>query len=94
MYFQTYDWIDKYVSILPYFINRVKKSYEWNKYFQAHYDEDNPPPLIVQGYRFNIFYPDIVDKSKPPTYHLENTDHPDFCIIRFSGGAPYEVCYC
>merc|ERR1712039_452075 len=23
-----------------------------------HYDHDNPPPKIVQGYKFNIFYPD------------------------------------
>ena len=37
-----------------------------------------------------MFYPDIVDKSEPPRFYLENTDHPDFIIIRFHGGAPYE----
>ena len=24
---------------------------------------DNPPPKIVQGYKFNIFYPDLIDKK-------------------------------
>ncbi|KAI3874416.1 hypothetical protein MKW92_012170 [Papaver armeniacum] len=28
--------------------------YWWNKYNQTHYDHDNPPPKIVQGYKFNI----------------------------------------
>lgn len=31
--------------------------FEWNKYNQAHYDEENPPPKTVWGYKFNIFYP-------------------------------------
>ena len=31
---------------------------------------DNPPPKIVQGYKFNIFYPDLIDKSKTPEYTL------------------------
>ena len=30
------------------------KGYEWNKYNQTHYDHDNPPPKIVQGYKFNV----------------------------------------
>lgn len=36
--------------------------FEWNKYNQTHYDLDNPPPKVVQGYKFNIFYPDLIDK--------------------------------
>lgn len=31
---------------------------------------DNPPPKIVQGYKFNIFYPDLIDKSSTPQYFL------------------------
>lgn len=27
---------------------------------------DNPPPKVVQGYKFNIFYPDLIDKTKAP----------------------------
>jgi len=49
----------------------VHTGYEWNKYNQTHYDHDNPPPKIVQGYKFNIFYPDLVDKSKAQTYNIE-----------------------
>jgi hypothetical protein len=30
------------------------QGFEWNKYNQTHYDVDNPPPKIVQGYRFNV----------------------------------------
>ena len=30
------------------------QGYEWNKYNQTHYDMDNPPPKIVQGYKFNV----------------------------------------
>ena len=44
--------------------------FEWNKYNQTHYDMDNPPPKIVQGYKFNIFYPDLIDKNSTPEYHL------------------------
>jgi len=49
----------------------VHTGYEWNKYNQTHYDHDNPPPKIVQGYKFNIFYPDLMDKTKAPTYNIE-----------------------
>ncbi len=53
------------ISIARYF-NRVKTGYDWNKYNQTHYDHDNPPPKSVQGYKFNIFYPDLVDRSVTP----------------------------
>lgn len=44
----------------------------------------------MQGYKFNIFYPDLIDKSKPPRYFIEPGDSPDTCIIRFHAGPPYE----
>jgi hypothetical protein len=64
-------------------------SCEWNKYNQAHYDNDNPPPKTVQGYKFNIFYPDLLDKSKTPQYYLEALEDPDYCMIKFKAGPPY-----
>lgn len=76
--------------------------YEWNKYNQTHYDHDNPPPKVVQGYKFNIFYPDLIDKTKAPTYRIEReagrkrgqsfaeAGEEDTCLIRFTAGAPYE----
>ena len=68
--------------------------YDWNKYNQTHYDHENPPPKVVQGYKFNIFYPDLIDKAKAPEYTLENIpENNEFCIIKFKAGAPYEVNY-
>lgn len=76
--------------------------YEWNKYNQTHYDHDNPPPKVVQGYKFNIFYPELIDKSKAPTYRIEReggrkrgervapAGEEDTCVIRFVAGPPYE----
>lgn len=51
-------------------MRRVHTGFEWNKYNQTHYDMDNPPPKIVQGYKFNIFYPDLIDKNSTPEYHI------------------------
>ncbi|PIN05674.1 Cactin [Handroanthus impetiginosus] len=86
---QVYWWHDKYRPRKPKYFNRVHTGYEWNKYNQTHYDHDNPPPKIVQGYKFNIFYPDLVDKSKAPTYTIEKDgDSTETCIIRFHAGPP------
>ena len=72
-------------------LQSVHTGYEWNKYNQTHYDHDNPPPKIVQGYKFNIFYPDLVDKSKAPTYSIEKDGSTgETCLIRFHAGPPYE----
>ncbi|GMY25063.1 isoform 2 of cactin [Fagus crenata] len=88
---QVYWWHDKYRPRKPKYFNRVHTGYEWNKYNQTHYDHDNPPPKIVQGYKFNIFYPDLVDKIKAPTYTLEKDgSNGETCIIRFHAGPPYE----
>jgi hypothetical protein len=87
----VYWWHDKYRPRKPKYFNRVHTGYEWNKYNQTHYDHDNPPPKIVQGYKFNIFYPDLVDKSKAPTYSIEKDGSTgDTCLIRFHAGPPYE----
>ncbi|KAL3620011.1 hypothetical protein CASFOL_034923 [Castilleja foliolosa] len=88
---QVYWWHDKYRPRKPKYFNRVHTGYEWNKYNQTHYDHDNPPPKTVHGYKFNIFYPDLVDKSKAPNYTIvKDGDSSDTCIIRFHAGPPYE----
>lgn len=88
---QVYWWHDKYRPRKPKYFNRVHTGYEWNKYNQTHYDHDNPPPKIVQGYKFNIFYPDLVDKTKAPTYCIERDgSNGETCLIRFHAGPPYE----
>nr|XP_018916407.1 PREDICTED: cactin [Bemisia tabaci] len=88
---QVYFWSDKYRPRKPRYFNRVHTGFEWNKYNQTHYDMDNPPPKIVQGYKFNIFYPDLIDKSSTPEYFLTPCpDNHDFAILRFHAGPPYE----
>ncbi|KAF3764270.1 hypothetical protein M406DRAFT_346482 [Cryphonectria parasitica EP155] len=95
-------WAEKYRPRKPQYFNRVQMGYEWNKYNQTHYDHDNPPPKVVQGYKFNIFYPDLIDKTKAPTFKIireggrrrgesfAQAGEEDTCLIRFLAGPPYE----
>ncbi|XP_055629354.1 LOW QUALITY PROTEIN: splicing factor Cactin [Toxorhynchites rutilus septentrionalis] len=88
---QIYLWSDKYRPRKPRYFNRVHTGFEWNKYNQTHYDMDNPPPKIVQGYKFNIFYPDLINKNATPQYFLTPcSDNMDFATLRFHAGPPYE----
>lgn len=96
------NWAGKYRPRKPQYFNRVQMGYEWNKYNQTHYDHDNPPPKVVQGYKFNIFYPDLIDKTKAPTFKIIReggrrrgesfapAGEEDTCLIRFLAGPPYE----
>ncbi|KAF9221923.1 hypothetical protein BS17DRAFT_223956 [Gyrodon lividus] len=87
----SYNWEDKHRPRKPRYFNRVHTGYEWNKYNQTHYDVDNPPPKVVQGYKFNIFYPDLIDKSKAPTYKIvKEPGNEDTVLLHFSAGPPYE----
>eukprot|EP01132_Coremiostelium_polycephalum_P002479 gene2479-3067_t len=86
-----YSWHDKYRPRKPKFFNRVHTGYDWTKYNKTHYDYDNPPPKVVRGYKFNIFYPDLIDPSKSPQFFVHpSTDNPDTVILRFHAGPPYE----
>lgn len=90
----TYWWQDKYRPRKPRYFNRVKTGWDRTKYNLSHYDHDNPPPKMIQGYKFTIFYPDLIDKTKTPRYFVEACDESaggkDFVIIRFHAGPPYE----
>ncbi|KAH0083045.1 hypothetical protein KCU96_g11373, partial [Aureobasidium melanogenum] len=95
-------WAETYRPRKPRYFNRVQMGYEWNKYNQTHYDHENLPPKVVQGYKFNIFYPDLVDTTKAPTFRIERENGrkrgesfapagaEDTCLIRFIAGPPYE----
>ncbi len=90
-----YDWQDKYRPRKPRYFNRVKTGWDWNKYNQTHYDFDNPPPKVVQGYKFTLFYPDLMDMTATPRYFVEpcrdsSSDGSEFVILRFHAGPPYE----
>ncbi|KAK9359843.1 cactus-binding C-terminus of cactin protein-domain-containing protein [Lipomyces starkeyi] len=85
----------------PKYFNRVQMGFDWNKYNQTHYNQDNPPPKVVQGYKFNIFYPELIDSAKAPTYKIvreggrrrgQSSAGPgesDTCVIKFIAGPPY-----
>ncbi|VVT51363.1 uncharacterized protein SAPINGB_P003071 [Magnusiomyces paraingens] len=86
----------------PRFYNRVILGYEWNRYNQTHYSAESPPPKVVQGYKFNIFYPDLIDSKQAPTFSIIRDKRKtskqlaiaagqnDTCIIKFHSGAPYQ----
>ncbi|WBW73062.1 cactin, spliceosome complex subunit [Schizosaccharomyces osmophilus] len=88
----------------PKYFNKVMLGFEWNSYNQAHYNEAHPPPKAVQGYRFNIFYPDLIGTTRSPTYKIERGPRADresamtqdnVCIIRFIAGVPYQdIAFC
>ena len=46
---------------------------------------------VVQGYKFNVFYSDLLEKSEAPGYALDkdpNADeHGSTCLLRFHAGA-------
>ena len=82
---------DRYRPRKPRFFNRVRTGFEWTQYNKTHYDTDNPPPKQVLGYKFTIFYPDLLDPRKAPTFKLINDpNNRDLQTIRFDAGAPYE----
>jgi len=86
-----YLWSDKYRPRKPRVFNKVHTGYDWNQYNKKHYDIDNPPPKTVQGYKFNIFYPDLIDKTKTPAYSVTVCeDNREFSILKFHAGPPYE----
>ncbi|CED85428.1 Cactin [Phaffia rhodozyma] len=87
----SYTWQDKYRPRKPRYFNRVHTGFEWNKYNQTHYDSDNPPPKVVQGYKFNIFYPDLINNQEAPTYVIvRDKEEPEIATIIFKAGPPYE----
>ncbi|KAK1684669.1 hypothetical protein QYE76_045517 [Lolium multiflorum] len=74
----------------PKYITRVRSGFEWNKYNRVHYDHDQPPPKIVKGYKFVVYYPDLAG-TKPPEYTVHQDGESDeTCIIRFHAGPPYD----
>jgi hypothetical protein len=81
---------DKYRTRQPNHFNRVHTRYEWNSYNRVHYDHENPPPKTITGYKFNIFYPDLIDKTTTPRFVLHKSKTSGECFIRFSVGPPYE----
>ena len=50
----------------------------------------SPSPSLPPS--LQIFYPDLIDKSEAPTYTVTPMkDAPDFAVLQFHAGPPYEV---
>ena len=89
---QNYAWQGKYCPRKPQYYNRIETGFNWHEYDpHTPYDTYNPPPKIVEGYQFNIFYAGLVDKGKTPSFSVTPfKDDPEFCVLRFKAGPPYE----
>ena len=63
---------DQTRRFIPRYVSRVFAGFDWNRYNQTHYDSTNPPPKYVQGYKFVVFYPRLVDVPLDvvPSYEL------------------------
>ncbi|KAM0682840.1 hypothetical protein MDAP_002076 [Mitosporidium daphniae] len=59
-------------KFIPRYVSRVFSGFDWNRYNQTHYDSNNPPPKYVQGYKFIIFYPRLLEMPSGlvPSYEL------------------------
>lgn len=83
--------VTNYEPIKPNYICGAIVGVEWTTYTRTHYDnESNPPPKTIQGYRFNIFYPDLFDTSVIPKYKVLKGKTRDEQTIVFTAGAPYK----
>ncbi|GAA0185720.1 scaffold/adaptor protein [Lithospermum erythrorhizon] len=85
----VYEWSHEYPPKKPQYFNRMSYGYESNSYTKC----DKVPtvtPKVIKGYKFNIFYPDLVDKRKLQFFVEHYRDNTDICIIRFQAGPPYK----
>ena len=75
----------------PKYLNRIKYGTVWTSYNKAHFSPERPPPPQIIGYRYNLFYPDLIDSLRAPTYRVERGQTPDEpSKLIFSSGRPYE----
>eukprot|EP01080_Neovahlkampfia_damariscottae_P012114 gene12114-5606_t len=84
-----YSWEKDIEPIKPKYSNRVCYGTDYEK-LKQYYDSDLPPEKYITGYKFHIFYPDLIDVREPPTFFLDNeSEDVEKCTIRFMGSAPY-----
>lgn len=92
--YQESNEVDEKGKVRPRFYNRVVLGFDWNKYNQTHYDSNNLPPKTVQGYKFNIFYPNLPE-GKKPSYEVIKMKNEDItkqretCLLKFTAPKPY-----
>lgn len=84
-------------GVKPLYIAHEVSQIVWTRYNQAHYSSTNPPPPIIQGYRFLIFYPEA---TVTPIYQIEadpdakiiaNSPQPSSSSVSTEGNEPVET---
>jgi hypothetical protein len=45
---------------------------------------------VLTQFPIKIFYADLLDPTQTPTFTLTRCEDPDFAIVRFRAGPPYE----
>ncbi|CEF68275.1 Cactin [Strongyloides ratti] len=85
------SWTDKSVQAKkPKYTNIVRTGYDWNRYNRTHFTFEDPPPKIVQGYRFTIMYDELLDPTKTPQFTVvPDPNDEEFATITFKAGPPY-----
>ncbi|KAI3645338.1 hypothetical protein MP228_011502 [Amoeboaphelidium protococcarum] len=61
---------DSEQSQIPEYYCKAVTGYVWTSYNRAKYSFDNPPPKLIQGYKFNIFFPDLIGSGRKPSFRL------------------------
>ena len=73
----------------PKYFSRVLCGIEWTSYNQSNFTADNLPPQQILGYKFAIFYPNLV--GIPEYVKVPDPDHKDKEIILFKSDKPYST---
>ena len=51
----------------------------------------SPPPEVVRGYEFNLFYSNLIEGAKTPPYvNIKEPGNDETMVLQFTAGPPYE----
>lgn len=68
-----------------------QSSSEGRPRIQGKFPRTDPTQAHFTLFKFNIFYPDLIDKSKAPTYKIvKEPGNDETVLLHFSAGPPYE----
>jgi hypothetical protein len=79
---EDYKLVEKYTPRKPIYFARVETGLLYNK-------DRTKTTQVPTGYKFHIFYPDLVDPLIAPTFRLQPIDDTKQLIV-FSSGPPYQ----
>jgi len=59
-------------TVLPDYEAKVYYGHDWNEHNRKIFTPDNPPPKIVRGYKFRIFFGKLFNKGNTPRFRVDN----------------------